>query len=102
MDTLKLIADILPEALKTKGNFVWMVGRLKESSRNTGNMFTETDAVVLLEKWLAEYPAYVRTFYWAAKPEGDKGCEVKGFRNASEAWEASLTLARARADAQYE
>lgn len=80
---------------------MWIVGQLKGNSRDTGNKFTTKVAVVLLGKWLAEYSAYVRTVYRAAKPEGDEGSVVKGFRHTSEAWEASHTLARASVDTQY-
>lgn len=50
---------------------------------------------------MAEYSAYVRTVYWSARPESEKVAVLKGFRDNSALCKSSLTLARARADAQY-
>lgn len=99
--TLELMSEFLPEVLMSKRDLVWLTRRLEDNGRETGSLFTATDAVLLLGKWMAEYSAYVRTIYWEARPEGDEGVVVKGFKDTSEAWEASLTRARARADAQY-
>lgn len=91
--TLKSMSEFLPKVLLSKENVQWTMWRLRDTTINTRNMFTATDAIILLNKWMAEYAAYVRTAYWSARPESDEGAVLKGFRDASEIWEASLTLA---------
>lgn len=99
--TLMSMAEVLPAVLMSKADVQWMMWMLRDNAMNTGNMFTATDGIILLNKWMTEYSAYVRTVYWSARPESDKGAVLKGFRDTSELWEAALSLARAQADAQY-
>lgn len=95
------IPEFLPEVLKSEADVPWLMRRLRSNAMNTGNIFTSTDAIILLSNWMAEYSAYVRTVYWPARPENDEGAVLTGFRDTSALWESKLTLERARADAQY-
>lgn len=84
----------------SNGDLYSLVQRLVSISRDRGNLFSAADTIELLGKLIAEYSAHVRSLLWTAKLEGDEGLAMKGFKDTSESWEASLTRARARADSQ--
>lgn len=101
VDTLELMADFLSEVLLAKDDVMWLVIRLRDNARDTGNMFAVNDAVVFLGKWMAEYAAHVRTVSLLGGKAGGEG-EVRGegIKEHVRGLGASLALYRARADAR--
>lgn len=77
------MSELLPEVLLSKADVQWLMRMLMDNATNRGNMFHATDSIILLNKWMAEYSAYVRTVYWSARPESGEGAVLKGFRSTS-------------------